>query len=298
MKRTHVLSFEMMPPRTDAGAEVFWNCARELVALRPDFISITYGAGGFDYTSSLEVITKLVDDTPVIPIAHLTCVQTPRDVLESTVNAFLDAGVRMFLALKGDEPKKAQFTLPADEMVMTSAELTHLIRMEDKKRLRKNAENKFTAIARPLVICVAAFPGGNPIAGTTTRQEIDKLLQKQDAGADFAITQVYYDAHEFDAFMKQAQKAGVQIPILAGVLPTWEPRRLVRAQENIGVKAPERLLALLENAPDENARREIGVDFWAQLGQNALESGAPGIHSFTFNNQEPTTLLAQKLGLL
>ncbi|MDR1448049.1 MAG: methylenetetrahydrofolate reductase [Candidatus Ancillula sp.] len=293
MKRTHVLSFEMMPPRSHGAVELFWSCSKQLVALRPDFISITYGAGGFDYTSSLEVITKLVDDTPVIPIAHLTCIRTPKSVLEETVNAFLDAGVRMFLALRGDEPKGKNWI-----QLMTSSELTHLIRMLDKKRLRKNADNKFNAIARPLVVCVAAFPNGNPITRTTIDQEVDKLLEKQDAGADFAITQVYYSSSEFDNFMKKASKAGVQIPILAGVLPTWEPARLLRTQSNIGVQAPSKLLDLLESARDEEEQREIGLQFWVDLAQNALDSGAPGIHAFTFNKPNPPTLLAQRLGLL
>ncbi|MDR2082850.1 MAG: methylenetetrahydrofolate reductase [Candidatus Ancillula trichonymphae] len=298
MKRTHVLSFEMMPPRNKSTIASFWSCSKQLVALRPDFISITYGAGGFDYTSSLKVITKLVDDTPIIPIAHLTCIATPKSVLEETVDAFLDAGVRMFLALRGDEPKRKLLAAEDDEKLSSSAQLTHLIRMLDKKRFRKSAENKFTTIARPLVVCVAAFPNGNPVTGTSVEQEIDKLLEKQDAGADFAITQVYYSARDFDNFMKKASRAGVQIPILAGILPSWEPARLLKAQKNIGVQAPEELLRSLESAITEEDRYEIGLQFWTDLAFAALESGAPGIHAFTFNKPTPPTMLAQRLGLI
>jgi methylenetetrahydrofolate reductase (NADPH) len=294
--RAYTLSFEMMPPRNYNAAPNFWECSQRLVGLRPDFISITYGAAGTDRKSSLEVIQKLVNDTPILPMAHLTCVATPRNQVEAVANDFLNAGVRMFLVLRGDDPKDAVFDY-AGEQLRSSVEFTHLLRMLDKKQQRSSSVNKFAAIARPLVLCVATFPEGNQYLGTTPDQEIDRLLEKQDAGADFAITQLYYDPRVFDAFAVKARARGVTIPILAATLPTWDPNRLLRTEKNIHVPAPVALVRELEEATSEEEQREIGLEFWENIAREAINSGSPGVHMFTFNKANPPILLAERLGL-
>jgi methylenetetrahydrofolate reductase (NADPH) len=335
--RTHTLSFEMMPPRKPPLSEKFWEAAEDLVALRPDFISITYGAGGVDRKTSLETLERLVYETPILPIAHLTCIETPKSEVAEVAEDFLNAGVRMFLALRGDPPKAhknmpealpqthastlsnvsnagsvsnagnvsnvsnagaSDRELAGSEFVRDAVELTYLLRQLDKKRQRASDVNRFRAIARPLIICVAAFPGGNPELGTSPAQEVGRLLEKQDAGADFAITQIYYDAKVYDDFIELAHARGVNIPILAGVLPTFSAKRLLSTERNIKVKAPQDLLAKLESASGEAEKQEIALDFFYLLSKRAIDSGSPGIHMFTFNNSLAPIKLADRLGMV
>jgi methylenetetrahydrofolate reductase (NADPH) len=293
----------MMPPRPSAGEKserIFNESAAKLVALSPDFISVTYGAGGGDRINSLNAIKRIVRDTPVMPIAHLTCIATPKSQVEDVVNDFLEAGVRMFLSLRGDMPKGMKVTdLPhGDDSVRDAVELTYLLRSLDKKQQRQSHVQKFHSLVRPLIVCVAAFPEGNPEYGTSVQFEVDRLLEKQDAGADFAITQVYYDAAVFDNFVSKARRAGVTIPILAGILPTWSPARLERVEKNIKVPAPEQLVADLLQARDDNEAQELGLKFWEKISTEAINSGSPGVHMFTFNQFEAPHMLSQRLGLV
>lgn len=137
---------------------------------------------------------------------------------------------------------------------------------------------------------------GNPILKTSVEEEVDKLLKKQDAGADFAITQLYYDPKVYDSFVNKARKAGVTIPILAGILPAVTVDRLVRCEKNLGVKVPVELIQKLEQA-DEADKEKVALDFWENLAKEAVNSGSPGIHMFTFNQSKPSLLLARRLGL-
>ena len=286
------------------------QCVDKLSQIHPDFLSVTYGAGGNDRSTSLEVNSRIVAESPVMPVAHLTCIDTPKDAVEDIANDFLAGGVRMFLALRGDHPKDSRYKDsigPDTELVRDAVELTHLLRSLDKKRQRQSQYAKFKAITRPLVIAVAAFPDGNPVLGTNVDAEVERLLQKQDAGADFAITQLYYDPKIFDDFMNLARKRGVTIPIVAGVLPTWCPDRLLRCEVNIGIAPPKELVHALGEAQDagdggngdsnDERAREIGLSFWEDLCKKALDSGAPGVHMFTFNKWEPPLALTQRLAL-
>ncbi|GHT82139.1 methylenetetrahydrofolate reductase [Actinomycetota bacterium] len=282
-----------MPPRNPDSAPKFWGCVEELVKLRPDFLSITYGAAGKDRTTALNTIKRVVTDTPILPVAHLTCMDTPKEAVEQIVDEFLAEGVRMFLALRGDQ--QVDVESPRSKLVESAAELTYLMRAQDKRRQRLNHRERFKTIARPLVICVAAFPGGNPELGTTPAQEIDRLLQKQDAGADFAITQLYYDPKVLDDFITLAHKRGVSIPIVAGIGPTFDHQRLLKIENNINIKPSPELFYDLQNASTDTAREDIGLKFYTDLSTKALESGAVGLHFFTFNNLGPTVKLVERL---
>lgn len=299
--RKWTLSYEMMPPRDLNNASNFWQTADELIESRPDFISITYGAGGKDRKTSLDVINKIVKDTPVIPIAHLTSVAMEKDEVEEIANAFLEAGVRMFLSLRGDEPVDQNGKTIISNIknpIKSASELTYMLKLLDKKRQRLSSVNKFNNIYRPLVVSVAAFCDGNPKSKTTPEQEVVNLLEKQDAGADFAITQLYYDPKVYDNFMKKAAKAGVTIPIVAGVLPTANPSRMLRCEKYIGVKPPSELIKTLNDIEDDKKRYSYGMEFWEKLSKQAIESGSPGIHMFTFNHSKPPLDLAKRLQLI
>jgi len=277
------VSFELMPPRRPDAAPKFWETARRLVAAQPDFVSVTYGAAGNDRATSREVISRLVQGTPVLPIAHLTCVGASREDVEEVISDFLDAGVRSFLALRGDPPKDQPDWQPAPDGVRSSVELVALLREVEASRCAANPSLALRGAARPLTIAVATFLDGNRPAGTTRAQEVRRLWQKQQAGASFAITQLFYDASSYTDFVAEARAAGVTIPILAGLLPATEPARLRRVEELMGVPAPQRLLEALDALPDPEAQHAYGIAYSVDLAQRVLDAGAPGLHVYTFN---------------
>lgn len=291
------VSFELMPPRRPEAAPRFWETARRLVATHPDFVSVTYGAGGGDRATARGVVATLLEGTPVLPIAHLTCVGASREDVTEVIDDFLEAGVRSFLALRGDPPKDQPDWVPPPEGVHSSVELVHLLREVEQRRCAQDPSAALRGAARPLTIAVATFTGGNPAAGTTRTQEVHRLLEKQQAGASFAITQLFYEAGSYTDFVAEARAAGVTIPILAGLLPTTEPRRLRRVEELTGVAAPQHLLDALDALPDPEAQHAYGIAYSVELAQRVLDAGAPGLHVYTFNKYRPALDLLEGVNL-
>ena len=297
------VSFELMPPRRPEAAPNFWETAQRLVAARPDFVSVTYGAGGGDRATSREVLATLLRGTPVLPVAHLTCVGASREDVSEVIDEFLEAGVRSFLALRGDPPRDEPDWRPSPDGVRSSVDLVRLLTQVDQRRVAADASAALRAATRPLTIAVATFPDGNPGAGTTRDQEVRRLLEKQQAGASFAITQFFYRAESYTGFVEAARSAGVTIPILAGILPTTEARRLRRVQELTGVVAPAGLLRDLDGlttpdgAVDAEAQHEHGIQYSAALAREVLDAGAPGVHVYTFNKHRPALDLLEHVGL-
>ncbi|HWK92075.1 MAG TPA: methylenetetrahydrofolate reductase [Luteimicrobium sp.] len=280
------VSFELMPPRNPSAAPKFWGVAERLVAARPDFISVTYGAAGNDRHTAREVVARLLRETPVLPIAHLTCVGAARHDVAEVIDDFLSDGVRSFLALRGDPPVNHPEWQPDPDGLTSSDALVALLREVEAERCAAHPGDALRSAARPLTIAVATFPGGNAAAGTTPEQEVRRLLEKQQAGADFAITQLFYEAETYVGFVEAARAAGVTIPILAGILPMTEPRRLHRVEELTGVPVPRHVLPALEAAPDDETRHAIGVARTVEVAQAVLDAGAPGLHIYTFNKHE------------
>jgi len=299
LRRGHrpTVSFELMPPRNPAAAPKFWATAERLVDAHPDFISVTYGAAGTDRDTARSVVDTLLRRTPVLPIAHLTCVGNSRAAVADVVEEFLDSGVRSFLALRGDPPVDQPDWRPSPGGVNSSVELVALMREVERRRCEAHPGTALRAAAHPMTIAVATFPNGNPAAGTTPAQEIERLLVKQAAGADFAITQLFYEAEVYASFVERARAAGIRIPILAGLLPATDPRRLRRVAELSGIEAPAALVAELESAVDDEARHAAGIAWTASLAQAVLDAGAPGLHVYTFNQARPALDLLEGVNL-
>lgn len=297
------VSFELMPPRRPDVAPNFWETAQRLVAARPDFVSVTYGAGGGDRATSREVLATLLQGTPVLPVAHLTCVGASREDVSEVIGEFLEAGVRSFLALRGDPPREEPDWRPADDDVRSSVDLVRLLRQVDERRCAADVSTALRSATRPLTIAVATFPDGNPVACTTRDQEVLRLLEKQEAGASFAITQFFYRAESYARFVEGARTAGVTIPILAGILPATEARRLRRVEELTGVVAPTDLLRDLDGLTvpdggvDPEAQHQHGIRYSAALAREVLDAGAPGLHVYTFNKHRPALDLLGRVGL-
>ena len=291
------VSFELMPPRNPDAAPKFWTTVRQLLTARPDFMSVTYGAAGTDRATTRAVVTTLARQTPVLPIAHLTCVGATRPHVAEVIGEFLDSGVRSFLALRGDPPRDQPDWRPPSDGVHSSIELVALLREVEANRCDRSAASALRGAARPLTIAVATFPGGNRAAGTTPAQEVEHLLAKQEAGASFAITQLFYEADTYLSFVESARAAGVTIPILAGVLPTTDPARLRRVEELTGVPTPSALVRELESLPDDEARHRRGIEASVGLVSAVLEAGAPGLHIYTFNKSRPALDLLEGVHL-
>lgn len=294
-RATPTISFELMPPSKTVGTEPFWHAIEGLMSAHPEFVSVTYGAGGHNREAAHEVIARLVQEVPARTLAHLTSVGAPLEQTISVVDQYLAAGVRSFLALRGDPPRAGRAHYP-DEL-KSAVELMGLLQEREELRCVASPADSLRAAIRPLIIAVATFPAGNPAAGTTPAQEVERLLQKQEAGASFAITQLFYRADTYAEFLALARAAGVELEIVPGILPPINPRRLRRVAELSGVEPEKGLLAELEAAGPQRAR-EIGIAAGADLIGEVLAAGAPGVHMYTFNQAAVSLEILCRAGLL
>ncbi|MDO4888581.1 MAG: methylenetetrahydrofolate reductase [Actinomycetaceae bacterium] len=300
-KATHevsTISFEVMPPRRPDKVDDFWTMIDTLLTAQPDFISVTYGAGGKNRFTARDVVTRISRDTPISPIAHLTCIGPSVRTVEATIEDYLAADVRSFLAIRGDPPADEPDWRPPLGGVSSATELVALIRSVETRRCARHRSAALRAAVRPLTIAVAAFPSGNPAAGTTPEQEVERLLLKQAAGANFAITQLFWDSETYISFVDKARRAGVNIPILAGILVPTNARRLTRTCELTGIQPPASLLRGLELADDDRAATEFAVAELEKVARDVLDSGAPGIHLYTYNQPEASIDLLGRVGIL
>lgn len=277
------VSFELFPPRNPDAAPRLWSTVRELEAAEPDFVSVTYGASGHTRATTRGLVRRLLHESSLTPIAHLTCVGTSREEVTAIVEEFLDEGVRSFLALRGDPPAGQADWQPHPDGLQTAAELVELLREIEHRRCAGSPSQAVRARVRPLSVAVAAFPRGNAATGGTRAQDVQALLRKQEAGADFAITQVFYEADAYLGLVAEAREAGVTIPVVPGILPTTDPARLLRVQELTGVPVPRDLLALLDSTDDPAERHRRGIRASIDLVNGVLDGGAPGVHVYTFN---------------
>ena len=292
------LSFEVMPPRKENLIKPFWDTVQRLLSVTPDFLSVTYGAAGQDRHSARDVVRSLVQDSPVQPIAHLTCVGTTATEVGEVVSDYLDAGVRTFLALRGDPPVGRPDWQPAPGGVSSATELVTLIRSIEAARCAQYPGAALRAAFKPLTIAVAAFPAGNPAAGTSPNQEVERLLVKQSAGASFAITQLFWETETYVNFLEKARSNGVTIPIVPGILPPTDIKRVNRMTELTGVVFPEYLRRRLESAQSVEEMYSVGVSLGARLARDLHEAGAPGIHMYTFNKAAPALDVLDAAGLV
>ncbi|WP_413320261.1 methylenetetrahydrofolate reductase [Agrococcus sp. 1P02AA] len=293
-------SFELFPPRDPAASARVDAAVDAFVALAPEFVSVTFGAGGSTSRHSLAVLQRLLDGG-ANPMAHLTC--TGLSVVETAtlVRQFLDAGVTRFLALRGDPPRDGA-PLPRTSL-QSASELVQLIqRVESERvpyaevRLPGLRASSLSARRAATEVAVAAFPNGHPGAGVH-RSDIDALLAKQAAGATMAITQLFFDPYDYARFVELARARGVTIPIVPGVAIPTSHRRLVRSAELAGEGLPRVLAERLERATPTDAVR-IGVDAAVALISALAEHDPPGVHLYTFNDHRPAIDVLEGVGAL
>ncbi|MBD3943701.1 methylenetetrahydrofolate reductase [Microbacterium sp. NEAU-LLC] len=298
------ISFEVYPPRTEAGWPALHETIRHLAAVGPRFISVTYGAGGSTGGRSLELLTHIRRETDVEPLAHLTCVGNTWAGANALIREFLDAGITSFLALRGDPPVgTAQEDMHLGDLA-SAAELVQLIDRVQAER-EPYAEAPIPGVPGAVRvdrragvdIAVAAFPHGHPRSRHAT-EHIDALLAKEAAGATLAITQLFFDADDYLGFVDAARTAGVTIPILPGIMPITSPARLRRTLELTELPRPAALAAALETEPTTEGQRAVGVAHAAELARAVRDGGAPGIHLYAFNNHDIVLGVLQDAGVI
>ena len=272
-------SFEFFPPKTDEGERQLWQAIRELEPLRPTFVSVTYGAGGSTRDRTVRIVQRIATDTSITAMAHLTCVGASREDVRATIGEIKAAGIRNVLALRGDMPGG-----PAETW---EAHLDGLRHAEDLVRLL-HEEGDFC-------VGVAAFPEGHP-ASPDRDADVGYLARKCAAGADFAVTQFFFDAADYFRLVATASRVGCEVPIIPGVMPVTNVAQIERFAALSGAAFPPALAARLHAVgDDQGAVRAIGVDVATDLCRRLLDGGAPGIHFYTLNRSTATREIFARL---
>lgn len=271
-------SFEFMPPRSDQGEAVLWRAIRDLEPLRPTFVDVTYGAGGSRRDRTLRTVQRVATETRLTVVAHLTCVGATREELARTVRHFRDVGVRNVLALRGDPPEG-----PSAEWRPPPGGLRYA---EDLVRLL-HEEGDFC-------VGVAGYPRPHPESADPAA-DVKYFVQKCAAGADFALTQFFYDADDYFRFVAAVREASCDIPIVPGVMPITSARQIERFAQLSGLPVPDELAARVRAAPDDAAVQAIGVEVATELCEQLLDGGAPGIHFYTLNRSPATREIHARL---
>ena len=300
------LSLELFPPRPGRHTTQTWGALDRLLGAGPDFVSVTYrpafviagappGAPGRDSAGPAarvravrernpaeDVVAHVLATSAVPLMAHLTCIGYRKASVVEIVRAFLDMGVRRFLALRGDPPRG----FAADDVVGELAHADELVRV-----IREVEAEYFDDGARHLQIAVAAYP-----AAADRGREADVLAAKRAAGADLAITQVFYDVEDYLALLCAAGRSDIGLPILPGIIPLTDLRRLTRLEALSGVRVPEHLVRTLERSAGARATA-AGIDATLRLAAGVLDGGAPGVHLYTFNRTRPALDIVSHLRL-
>lgn len=277
------ISYEVYPPREGSSSAALEASIVELARTEPEFISVTFGAGGSSTRNSLSVLRFIRENTQATPLAHLTCVGNTFSGTKELVKEFLSNGIFDFLALRGDLPSDP--VIAAKGELKTAAELVQLIQQVQQE------ENNHP----PVNIAVAAFPNGHP-ESDSLQQDVQALLAKQQAGAQFAITQLFFYADEYLNFVELCRKAGVTIPILPGLMPVTSLQRLNRVIELTGESKPKELARALE-ADSKEAASRAGVTWAANLARELTANGAPGLHLYAFNQHQTVIRVLEEAGL-
>lgn len=274
-------SFEFFPPKDEAGEEQLWNAVRALEPYRPTFVSVTYGAGGSTRDKTVAITGRIAAETELLPVAHLTCVGHTRDEVAGILDSYAAKGVAHVMALRGDpaEGPRAEWT-PTPDGLDYAIDVVKLARERGDFR-----------------IGVAAFPEGHPGA-ESLEADADVLVAKARAGAEFAVTQMFFRAADYFGLVDRVRTRGVDIPILPGIMPILNLAAIRRQSELIGAEVPEEIVERLSVAGPEPADiRAEGIAVAAELCQELLDGGAPGLHFYTLNRSKATLEIFAELNV-
>ena len=282
------VSFEFFPPKTTESQEQLYTTIRDLEKIHPNFVSVTYGAGGSTRELTHELVLRLKTSSTLDPVPHLTCVGHTEAEIASILERYAAAGVSNILALRGDAPRDQPDYDHSRDAFPQAADLVRFIK-------------KFTGHPdkRGFGIGVAGFPEGHP-ATPNRLLEMDHLKAKVDAGADYIGTQLFFDNHDFYDFRDRCALAGIEAPIIAGIMPVTSLGSMKRMAELAGgSRFPAKLLKALQRANGTpEAVREIGLHYATEQCADLLDNGVAGIHLYTLNQSTATREICQRLGLV
>ncbi|MGN6385445.1 MAG: methylenetetrahydrofolate reductase [NAD(P)H] [Verrucomicrobiota bacterium] len=278
------ISFELFPPKTDAAMASLQQALPELVRLRPDFFTVTYGALGSTQERTLEIATHLQNDYKLRTACHLTCVGSSRSDLDTILDQINAAGIRNIVALRGDPPKgQENFVAPADGYSNANELVGHI-------RAREKAGK-----IGPMGIAVAGYPEKH-VEAPNMETDLQNLKRKVDAGADCIVTQLFYDNRVYFNFVKAARDLGITVPIVPGLLPVLSAKQVLRITSMCGSCLPPELQAELEAVGDDPVKsEEIGVRRCIAQATELIEKGAPGIHFYVLNKSSHMTRIMDKI---
>jgi methylenetetrahydrofolate reductase (NADPH) len=277
------ISFEFFPPKTPEGvATLFGRTMPALKRLQPDFISVTYGAGGSTRDLTLEIVDRAQRELGFVAMMHLTCVGASVAQLRAILDEARARGIENILALRGDPPRGETEWRPAPDGLEYSRQLVELVR----------SYGCFS-------IGVAGFPEGHIASQGNKLADWAYLKEKIDAGAEFVITQLFFDNADYFTFVEHMQRRlGVTVPLVPGVLPILSTAQVKRFTALCGARLPAPLLARLEElGDDDEAVTAFGIEFATEQCRELLAGGAPGIHFYTLNRARSTTAILTNLGL-
>ncbi len=279
-------SFEFFPPKTDEAAETLFSHIRELETLKPAFVSVTYGAGGSTRERTHNLVARIKTTTALDPVPHLTCVCHQQADIADIILRYAQHNVSNILALAGDPPAGAAYDRSADAFRHAAGLVSFL------RNFKEHPD------PRGFGIGVAAFPEGHPATPNRTL-EMDFLKAKVDAGADYIVTQLFFDNHDFYDFRERCELAGITIPILAGIMPITSLGTYKRIPElALGARYPAKLQrAILRAGADSDALKRIGIHYATEQSRDLLDNHVRGIHFYTLNHSHATRELYKTLGM-
>jgi methylenetetrahydrofolate reductase (NADPH) len=265
-------SFEFFPPRDEAGEQQLWDAINALEPYRPSFVSVTYGAGGSTRDKTVSITSRIARETSLTPVAHLTCVGHTRDELQRILDAYAAEGIQHVMLLRGD-PSDG----PRAAWTPTEGGLTYAVELVELARSRGEFQ-----------IGVAAFPEGHPSADSLDA-DADVLVAKARAGAEFAVTQMFFRASDYFGLVERVRERDVTIPIVPGIMPILNLNAIRRQGELIGTEVPADVVARISaHEGDPATMRAEGIALAAELCEDLLAGGAPGLHFYTLNRSKAT----------
>ncbi|HEX7404433.1 MAG TPA: methylenetetrahydrofolate reductase [NAD(P)H] [Candidatus Nanopelagicaceae bacterium] len=271
--RKATFSFEFFPPKDAEGENRLWDAMEGLESISPDFISVTYGAGGSTRDRTIRITSEITQRTHIPTVAHLTCVGSSENELLEILTHYRDAGIKSILALRGDppggpdapwEPTPGGFN-HADQLVALAGEF-----------------GDFT-------IGVGAFPDGHPASHGDFEKDINVLLRKEELGASFATTQFFFDVTKWIVLVERLESRGSRLPVIPGILPITNVKQLMRMAQLGGTPIPDRIrdkFAAVESDPQ--AVKALGIELATDMCRALLDAGAPGLHFYTMNSSTAT----------
>lgn len=274
-------SFEFFPPKTPEASDSLFENIKDLMPLNPSYVSVTYGAGGSTRDRTHDLIMKIRREMDITVVSHLTCVGSTKDEIKSILATYMNNGVENILALRGDMPQDLKnYSNPVDGFPY-AIDLVSFIK------------NNFPGIC----VGVAGFPEGHPETPNRLK-EIEYLKAKIDAGADYIVTQLFFNNRDFYDYCERCELAGINVPIVAGIMPITTRNGMVRMAElAAGARIPARLLKAVARAQNDDYVEKVGVHWATEQVRDLLDNDVRGVHFYTLNTSQSTLNLYESLGV-